>query len=54
VSSAASYKAFEDLVNDVGDGGGSSQQLVTGDVFSEGVDGGVAGVPVFPAFRLLH
>ena len=53
--SVASYQAFENLVNDTQDGGGSHMQVITGDAFSGvGVDGGVEGVPSFPATRLLE
>ena len=51
---SASYKAFENLVNDVEQGGGSSAPVVATDVFSGGVDGGVAGVPVFPPVRYVQ
>jgi hypothetical protein len=51
----AGYKAFEDLVNGVQDGGGSHAAVVSGDAFSsQGVDGGVLGVPEFPAARLMN
>ncbi len=52
--STGDYQAFENLVNDVQDGGGSPAPLLSGDAFSpQGVDGGVAGVPMFAPARLL-
>ena len=52
--STASYKTFENLVNDVETGGGSHGDVQSGDVFAaSGVDGGVAGVPTFAPARLL-
>jgi len=52
---AASYKAFENLVNNVEGGGGSGAPVVSGDVFSGGgVDGGVPGVPDFPPIRVVR
>jgi len=52
--SVANYQAFEDLVNDVAEGGGLLAPVISTDAFSaEGVDGGVAGVPTFAPARLL-